>query len=196
MIDFVKLQKNKQLYKEEMVLCIPSFEEDIDKDFIEFKGKDPNHLSDTYGKYIKRYKVEGDIGMYQLIPYLVVINRKGEILTHISKKNNKVALGFSIHITPEIGGHNKATFKACTHLAMYAIGKSIENSPIVLDGYIKTHTETTKGHLGMLYFLHADKINIKEDENFIYKFKTKEDLFENYYDKMEDWAKITLGRLY
>lgn len=193
MLDFLTLEKNKRLYKDEKILCVAAFDEKLDKEFIEFKGKDHNLLTDTKGKYMYRYKVEGDIGMYQLIPYLVVINEKGEILSHISKKDNRISLGFSTHITEDIGGHYKIATKTCMHLAMYNLGEFAIGLPIKLAGYIKTHTETTKGHLGMLYILQIKDTKIKEDDNFIYEFKTKKDLFDNHFGKLEEWAKIVLS---
>lgn len=195
MLDFKTLQKNKKLYKDEMVLCIPA-DEKMEQGYIEFEGKNPNLIPDTLGKYIKRYKAEGDISVYQLIPYLVVVNTDGKLLAHISKKNNKIALGYSCHITPEIGGFSAIASKSCMHLAMYNLGEFGISVPAILDGYIKTFTENTKGHLGMVYVLHIGDIEVQEDENFTYKFISPEELFENHYSKMEEWAKLVLARFY
>ena len=195
MLDFATLQKNKRLYKNEMVLCVPS-DESIEQGYIEFKGKNQNYMTDTLGKYINRYKVEGDISVYQLVPYLVVVNTDGKILTHTSKKNDKIALGYSCHITPEIGGHSSIALNTCMHLAMYNLGEFAISVPAILDGYIKTFSDTTKGHLGMVYVMHIGDITVEEDKNFTYEFKTPEDLFENHYGKLEEWAKLVLARFY
>lgn len=195
MLDFKTLQKNKKLYKDEMVLCVPA-DEQMEQGYIEFKGKNPNYIPDTLGKYIERYKVEGDVSLYQLVPYLVVVNTDGNILTHISKKDKRITLGYSCHITPEIGGFHSIATRACMYLAMYNLGEFGVSVPSILDGYIKTFTDSTKGHLGMVYVLHIGDLEVQEDENFTYEFMSPEKLFEEYYNKMEEWAKLVLARFY
>lgn len=195
MLNFRTLQKNKLLYKEEMVLCVPS-SLDIDLGYTEFKGKNPNYICDDLGKYVHRYKVEGDLSFNQLVPYLVIVDNNGKILTHKSKKTGAIALGYSSHIKPEIGGHSKAGLKTCMHMAMYNIGEFGVSVPIVLDGYIKTVSETTSGHLGLVYVLHVGEMSVKEDDNCTYEFISPQDLFENHYGKMEEWAKLVLARFY
>lgn len=185
--------KNKMLYKDEMVFCVPAnVVETIDEDFKESNIKQRIwSLYDDKGKYMLRADVEGLCELYQLVPYITIVNSKQEILTITSKKSNKISMGFSDHIKPEICGHNNIVSKACFNIAVKEFGPFV-STPFSFKGHIKTFTETTKGHLGLWFVAVVDDLQIKDTEHFEYKFMTKKELMDSY-GKLEKWSKITLN---
>ena len=186
--------KNKLLYKDEMVFCIPAnIVENIDKEFKEEKNIKNTiwSLYDNKGKYMLRADVEGLTELYQLIPYITIVNSKYEILSCKSKKSGKISLGFSDHIRPEECCYNNIVSKACFNIAIKEFGPFV-STPFSFKGYLKTFTDATKGHLGLWFVAVVDDAYIKDTDVFEYKFMSKKELIDSY-GKLEKWSRLVLS---
>jgi predicted NUDIX family phosphoesterase len=186
--------KNKALYKDEMVYCISaSMVENIDKEFKEDKNIKNSiwNLYDNKGKYMLRADVEGLVELYQLVPYITIINSKKEFLTIKSKKSNNISIGFCSHIKPEICGYNDIVFKACFDIMVKEFSPFI-STPLSFKGYFKTFTETTKGHLGLWFVCVVDDIDLKNTDDYEHTFMTEKELIDAY-GRLETWSKIALN---
>lgn len=185
--------KNKTLYKDQMVFCVPAnIVESIDKDFMESNLKSKIwSLYDNTGKYMLRADVEGLCELYQVIPYITIVNTRGDMLAIKSKKSQKISLGFSDHIRPEICGYNNIISKACFNIAVEEFGPFV-STPLSFKGYLKTFTETTKGHLGLWFVSIVDGLQMEDTEDFEYKFMTKQELIDSY-GKLETWSRMALN---
>lgn len=185
--------KNKVLYRDEMVFCVPANTiENISNEFNESTISSKIwSLYDNKGKYMLRADVEGALGVYQLVPYITIINTKGEILTQIHKKSGKMSIGFSDHIKPDSCGYNNIISKACFNICVKEFGPFV-STPLMFKGHIKTFTELTKGHLGLWFVSFVDTIEMKDTNNYEYKFMSQQELIDSY-GKLEKWSKVTLN---
>lgn len=190
----INKMKNKIVYKDQMVFCVPAnVVEHIEEGFLRQNTKNIWSLYDNKGKYMLRAEVEGLCELYQLVPYITVMNAKGEILSIKSKKTGNMSIGFSSHIVPEVCGNNNIISKACFDIVIREFGPFV-STPLNFQGYIKTFTETTKGHLGLLFITIVDPIEVKDTDLFEYKFMKKAELID-VYGKLEKWSKITLNHI-
>lgn len=192
-------RRNKRLYGEEMVFCIPASETvTLDKEFWTYpNNKIPKALwgmFDEKGNYMKRAEVEGTSIVYQVVPYITLANQKGEILAHIHKKTGNITLGFSKHIGPECGTR-EVLAKSCMEIILDN-RLNFSNNKEEFKGFIKTFTEETKGHIGVFFVQTTNKsYPLKEDNDFEYKFMSIEELLSSY-GKLEKWARIALNFFY
>lgn len=192
--------KNKRLYGDEMVYCLPSNAIDfIDKEFWTYDKRFNNiwTIFDDKGKYMFRYEIEGTSIVHQLIPYIVVFNTKGELLCHTHKKSGKISLGYSQHMTPENSGTGKdKLLKVCIDLVVEH-NLPFFGASLMFQGYIKTFKGSNIGHLGAVFqTIMDDDVSVpKETEEFTYEFKSIKDIMDSY-GKLETWAKLTLNHYF
>lgn len=204
MLSRAEKRRNQRQYGDEMVFCIPANETvTLDKELWTYPdGKIPKNLwgmFDEKGNYVKRADVEGTTDLYQIIPYICIINEKQELLAHIHKKTGKISLGFSGHIGPD-NGHKDVLSKACMEIIIkeqLAVGGNMNTPASSFKGFIKTFTEETKGHIGVFFSkgIPSSQQLPDEDGHFEYKFMTIDDLMDSY-GNLEKWAKLVLNFYY
>lgn len=195
-------RRNKRLYGEEMVYCIPATETvTLDKEFWTYpNGMIPKNfwsMFDNKGNYVKRAEVEGTTSLYQIVPYITVVNKDKKILAHIHKPTGKISLGFSKHIGPD-NGNKEVLARSCMEILIenrLATYTSIKTDKHDFKGFIKTFTEETKGHIGVFFVKTIPNLKIEEDINFEYRYMTIEELMDSY-GNLEKWARIVLNYFY
>lgn len=202
MLSKAEKNKNIMLYKNQSIFVIPASEtEFIEDDFYAYTPKDKLRFwssIDSKGKYVKRADVEGLNSLYQPIPYIVIINND-KILLHKFKNTEplKTSIGFSDHIDLETCGYREVLFKACANIILNNLGDFLAQSSLEFNGFIKTFSKTTLGHLGYLFVLNVtDDTIIKSDKYADYEFVSFDDIKDKYYGSLEEWSKISFNHLY
>ncbi|PID26396.1 MAG: hypothetical protein CR982_10555 [Candidatus Cloacimonadota bacterium] len=161
------------------------------------------------GKYqfINREKVENDPNFKQIIPYVIIRNPKGEIITYQRQGNEKrIESLWSIGV----GGHidkvdNKdeiiGTIESCIMRELYeeSCGQiPFDKSKLSFLGIINEEiTKVGKVHLGAVYLLNTevDKLDFDSEEDELSKhcWLSKEDILNS--KKLEMWSEMALNLL-
>lgn len=158
--------------KNENVICVPVSAMrgvfDLDKEYWEVSREDINRL--TF-EYRPRAEAEYDSCYKQLIPYAVLFNGTGEVLTYRRCGSEKRLSDMS---SVGIGGHvNDGDSGACLYDIMVSglkrefreeVGVSLSESQIRLLGMInEEHTEVGQCHSGIVFRVDMDSRGLNFD---------------------------------
>ena len=154
---------------------------------------------DNKGKYILRYDAEYNSCFQQLIPYILVTDKKGEQY-YISKRisgeprlRQSLSLGVGGHINP-CDGYQDVILKALNRELHEELNIVPHNSPEFL-GYVRDLKGATSDHLGFVFTIKAKKVTVKEEKNMKGCWTDLEGLIDNYF-KFESWAKYIIDHFY
>ena len=161
-----------------------------------------------YGKFIERADAEGNIGVVQAIPYVLVSNTKGEYFVSQRLKGDKrlegkMSLGFGGHVNP--CDDNRSGVQS---MMLNSLNREL-NEELVLDNIPKTAIKiiehgtvrdlksTTPDHFGLVYNMVIDadecgKVSIRETDTLAGIWMTRKDLLRNF-NKFESWAQLILA---
>src|SRR6056297_190511 len=141
-------------------------------------------IIETKGLFKERETVEQDPVYKQIIPYIAMVSKKGEILTlkrlttqSEKRLHNKTSLGVGGHVNSE---DSKTPLKAFKNGMQREIDEEVnvqlKEKPEFL-GVIYDHsTQVGQVHLGIAYKVAVDFYGINEKEKFEHTWKKPEDL--------------------
>ncbi|KLO23697.1 MULTISPECIES: NUDIX domain-containing protein [unclassified Marinitoga] len=153
--------------------------------------------------FIDREIAEKDESTKQIIPYVVIKNKKNKILVvQRTKKqtekrlHNLYSVGIGGHINPidknknsELTFYNGLNRELNEELYIDEL-KSLEYVGLILDD----STEVSRVHLGVLFIAYVSNADIKEKENFK-ELWLNETEFKDFNGEFEGWSKIALRAL-
>lgn len=191
----------KQKYQEEKVFVVPhhqiayqnKFTLETDKNSLEKLAK-----YDDYGAFIYRYEAEYNYVFQQLIPYVVIKNSEdmyyvSERLKGDERLVSTYSLGFGGHISEEDGPTN-CIINGCIRELKEELIIDVSDCDLSLIGYVRDIASSTAEHIGFVFELTKDSVEINEKNNLNGFWMTKQDLI-NQYHKFESWAKYIIDHI-
>lgn len=155
------------------------------------------------GKYIFRYDAEYNTFFQQVIPYVVLTDRKKEKF-YISKRIsgeerlvNQLSIGFGGHINPCDGYHDPLEKCIERELSEEISARYIEE-PLSLLGTVRDMSSSTNDHIGVVFLKRVSNkatIKIREKDKLKGQWMTMNDLYDNY-GSFESWGKYIIDYLY
>ena len=202
MLKKIQTAKLREKYGTEQVFVVPYLDvinvpdrfSKVAKDNLEWTKK---------GKYVFRYDAEYNIFFQQIIPYVVLADRKKERF-YISKRIsgeerliNKLSIGFGGHINPCDGYHDPLENCIMRELGEEVSAKYIQE-PLSLLGTVRDMSSSTNDHIGIVFLKRISNkttIKILEQDKLKGQWMTMEDLYNNY-GSFESWGKYIIDFLY
>lgn len=190
----------KEKYKDEKVYVVPYNEILYISDKFSPAKYDPTtfKIFDNIGTFMYRYEVEGNVEVQQLIPYVIVFNKdKSKIF--ITKRIggdkrliNKLSIACGGHINIEDEGDNKI-FKCANRELNEELNINIIEDYKFL-GFVRDISSSTNDHTGIVLYVIADKVSVKEEDSLMGEWASIEDISNNY-NKLENWSKYIIDYL-
>ena len=155
------------------------------------------------GKYIFRYDAEYNTFFQQIIPYVVLTDRKKELF-YISKRIsgeerlvNKLSIGFGGHINSCDGYYDPLEKCIARELNEEVSARYMEESLSLL-GTVRDMSSSTNDHIGIVFLKRVSNkstIKIRESDKLKGQWMSMEDLYKNY-GSFESWGKYIIDFLY
>lgn len=188
--------KNK--YGNEQVLVTLRFStSDIPDGFTQ--GQKYNNIFQTANKFIYRYDAEYNLAVVQLIPYTLVTNTAEdklfvtERIAGEERLQQKLSLGSGGHVNPEDFSDDTLLTAAVRELNE-ELEISLKEKPVRY-GTVRDFNSTTDDHLGLVFVVHSDNVQVKEKDILKGQWFNMSDLVDNFY-KLESWAKLIADHLF
>lgn len=152
-----------------------------------------------------RYKMEKNPAYLQLVAYSIIINPKKRqiyIAQRISGDErllNTYCLGFGGHVSENDIDYS-TLLDPITNTAIRELREELTIKKKILDltpiGYVRDLKSTTNEHLGIVYYLEAASVFIREKDKLRGFWVSYEELKNVYYSKLESWSKYILDYIY
>lgn len=151
-------------------------------------------------KFILRYDAEYNTALVQLIPYILLVDKKKSAIyvTHRiageERLRDSIALGCGGHISPEdVGGD--LLYRSARREMNEEIQVSPWDDEFNYLGTVRDLSSSTPDHLGCVLYLTIKKnAKVKETDKLSGEWMTFEELTKNY-GKFESWARHILDSM-
>lgn len=203
MLDSFELSKLKRKYGDEKVLVVPRNLLNGVPDKFHRGNLNRNLASSIFlaNTFIYRYEAEYNNAFYQLIPYIIVTNKKEDkfyVTERISgeeRLKGKYQLGASGHVNPiDLDIKNTLENAAFREMNEELFIKD-SNEKLYYYGTVQDSYSKTSEHLGIVYIYHCDNVSVREEENLNGKWLDIFGLFSKY-ELFESWARLIIDHLY
>lgn len=199
MIDAALRLKLQKKYGTEQVYVIPFIKGKLVPD----KYSAPCLLSDITkldGKFILRYDAEYDMTLLQVIPYILVLNKKHdriyvtERIAGEERLKGKFSLGCGGHINPCDTGNlivNAARRELNEELNIL----QTKNTKLKTVGTVRDIKSITSDHVGIVMIVTASRVSVKEKDRMKGYWFDFNSLVLNY-SKFESWARHIIDAMF
>ena len=154
------------------------------------------------GRFIMRHDAEYNRDFFQLIPYVLVLNSKGDKVYAARRiGGDKRLIGkwsfFGGHINPcdQDGERNIVENAAIRELGEELHYTPLKDSKLTLHGSVQDMASETAEHLGFVYAVNVSRARVRETDNLEGKWMTFSEMINNYSD-FEGWAKFIIDYLF
>ena len=203
MLDSFELSKLKRKYGDEKVLVVPrNLLNGVPDKF--HQGKLNKNLTSSIflaNTFIYRYEAEYNNAFYQLIPYIIVTNKKEDkfyVTERISgeeRLKGNYQLGASGHVNPIDLDINNTLERAALREMNEELFVKSSNEKLYYYGTVQDSYSKTSEHLGIVYIYHCDHVSVREEENLNGKWLDIFNLVVKY-EMFESWARLIIDHLY
>lgn len=200
-VDSATKQKLKEKYGDEMVFVVPShmMVHIPDKFFDSAETNETLSLYDSLGQYILRHDAEMNMAFQQLIPYVIIKNKKGdkyfvaERIAGDERLVKSLSLGFGGHID-KVDGHQNVIMNALHRELEEELDITPVSEPTFV-GTMRDLSSPTADHIGFVFELSVSKAKIRETKKLRGIWMTPQELVDNYF-AFEGWSKFYIDELY
>lgn len=202
MITKVQANNLREKYGTEQVFVVPYL--DVANVPDHFSSAERDNLDwIKKGKYIFRYDAEYNTFFQQVIPYVVLTDKKKEKF-YISKRIsgeerlvNQLSIGFGGHINP-CDGYYDPLEKCIARELNEEVSARYIKEPLSLLGTVRDMSSSTNDHIGVVFLKRVSNkatIKIREKDKLKGQWMTMNDLYDNY-GSFESWGKYIIDYLY
>lgn len=206
-MSLIKYKENKLALKTENILVIPADKFDSKYMNCTFNTIDYTHLEVILKNFLfkTRYMMEEDTTYKQIIPYVLIVNEKNEILTYQrsakggeNRLHNMYSIGVGGHLDENKENQHETGMEVYLDGMIREIEEEINIKTNRDDFEIKAtiyddSNEVGKVHFGVVSFLRIDSKEFMHDGEMDIlinrEFLTIEEL-SNRHDSLENWSKI------
>ena len=200
-IDSATKKKLKERYGDEMVFAVPSHLMVHIPDQLSHSSETIETLAqyDQLGMYILRSDAEMNMAFQQLIPYVIIKNKKGdkyfvaERIAGDERLTSSYSIGFGGHIDKE-DGHKDVILNGLKRELDEELDMTSVSKPEFI-GTIRDLTSSTADHIGFVFEVSASKVKIKETKKLRGVWMTPQELVNNYFS-FEGWSKYIIDNIY
>lgn len=200
-VDSATKKKLKEKYGDETVFVVPSSLMAHIPDQFSNGSETVETLAqyDQLGMYVLRSDAEMNMAFQQLIPYVVITNKKGtkyfvaERIAGDERLKSTYSAGFGGHIDKEDGHHNVILNGLKRELDEELDMTSVSEPKFV--GTIRDLSSPTAEHTGFVFEVSASKVRIKETKKLRGVWMTPQELVQNYF-AFEGWSKYIIDNIY
>ena len=197
-VDRAVYKQLKDKYQDEMVYVIPHHLMQMVPDGYTPQGAIDHAWVDRSGRFVHRYDAEENKAFQQLIPYVLIRNKKGkyfvaERLAGDERLEGKKTLGFGGHLEPADGLQN--IILNGLHRELHeelVLGRPKDPMPI---GTVRHLGGPTFDHTGVVFEMEVTSARIKETGKLKGRWMTAQELIEDYFH-FESWSRMYIDHLY
>lgn len=201
MVDIFKKNQLKRKYGNEQVLVIPTQDvQSVDSGFVPLIDKDTESRIWSSQHFVYRYDAEYNFAITQIIPYVIVTNAQenklyvAERISGEERLRKTFQLGCGGHINP--CDFCQDTIGAAAEREMNEeLIITVDENGLKRFGIVRDLDSSTKEHLGIVYLVHSDDVNIREKNTLRGQWMDMSSLVLNY-ERFESWARFIIDYLF
>ena len=190
-------------YPTEQVFIVPRSDGNFPDRFSFRPTEDLMKFQKGNGRFIMRHDAEMNCDFYQLIPYIIVLNRTGDKVYVARRIGGDKRLEdkwsfFGGHINPE-DFNDKAS--VIENAAYRELGEELNYTPVSKNealsfrGTIMDRQSATSEHIGFVYSIKAHSVSVRETDNLKGAWMSFDEMVENY-SAFESWAKYIIDYIF
>lgn len=195
--------------KTENILVVPTIQ--FEQKYLDstFNIIDYTHLNEIIKNFVfkTRYKMEEDSSFKQIIPYVIIVNEKNEILTYQrsgksgeNRLHNMYSIGVGGHLDENKENEDETGIEVYLDGMIREIEEELNIKTHRDDFHIKAtiyddSNDVGRVHFGVVSFLHVDSQIFTHDgemDILVNREFLSLDELSNRYDSLENWSKIII----